>query len=691
MSYSIKKYIQKECSKEYNLEDIDLIAQNISTDSLGKYSKNSALKIICKYAKVENGKIIFDSEERDMNKTFDDIKISIHSENNSDNKKDKNKDKNKDNNSDSDKNKNTKKKGGFGSFKNIQIIDEDCDSDIEIISESKKESCSSTSKNKGFGNFKKELKDIEIDTDNTNNNIKKGGFGAGFSNFNKLTDVSIFKKIDDIDQVDEKNRTENLNTDSYIYPIENKYNGLIRKETKYGPYGTDSIHDEQKDDHINSIEKKRTKQYNILNEKIYPPQRSAEWFKMRDEMITASDGGTIVGFNPYENQYDFVFKKVFGKPFITSIDCYHGKKYEGIATLVYEYRMNVSVKEFGLCRHPKYKFLGASPDGIVSPYKLDGVHLTKYVGRMLEIKCPMRREIKMEPDAIEVYGVHDEPITDIKKDVKKGICPTYYWVQVQLQLQCCELDECDFWQCEIWEYNDVDEFKEDSDSVYPWLSQYTKQEKGAVIQIMPFDKLVNTDDDDNQMTFNERIWNFAEFIYPPRIEMTPFEIDQWILETIHNLSSTHPGKVFERVLYWKVNKTRNITIKRDDEWFNKNVTTFDKIWKYVEYFRENKDKAKLLKEYVGSQKKKYNNKIMDVIEKLYKGATTDYIKSLEEEINKKTNHFPVVDDHEDNLTYIIETLNMEMPDDVTDEDKTKFKQFVKDMKKKVDKYLLNDK
>ena len=110
------------------------------------------------------------------------------------------------------------------------------------------------------------------------------------------------------------------------------------------------------------------------------------------------------------------------------------------ATMVYQYRMNVTVEEFGLMIHPKYSFLGASPDGIVNHYKLNGKHKTKYVGRMLEIKCPKVRKIKM-----------DGPI-------KNHICPIYYWDQVQLQLECCDLEECDFWQCKISLYKTRQEF-----------------------------------------------------------------------------------------------------------------------------------------------------------------------------------------------------------------------------------------
>src|SRR5436305_74546 len=87
-------------------------------------------------------------------------------------------------------------------------------------------------------------------------------------------------------------------------------------------------------------------------------------------MITASDGGLVVNVNPYEPNWAVITKKVFGKAFETNEDCYHGKKFEQIATMIYEYRLNVKVDEFGLCNHPVYKFLGASPDGIVSRFKL---------------------------------------------------------------------------------------------------------------------------------------------------------------------------------------------------------------------------------------------------------------------------------------------------------------------------------
>ena len=65
-------------------------------------------------------------------------------------------------------------------------------------------------------------------------------------------------------------------------------------------------------------------------------------------------------------------------------------------------------------------------------------------GRMLEIKCPYSRKIKT------------------KGKIDNGICPHYYWTQVQQQLECADLESCDFWQCKLFEYNNRMEWLNDT-------------------------------------------------------------------------------------------------------------------------------------------------------------------------------------------------------------------------------------
>src|SRR3990172_8051203 len=197
----------------------------------------------------------------------------------------------------------------------------------------------------------------------------------------------------------------------YKYPID-KCIHIKHIETAYSPFGTSWYHDIQFDDVWDNYCLKMEKQFDILRAIKSPDQRTPGWYAERDGKITASDGGTVLDENHYEPQYKFILKKTVGLPFLANEFVHHGKKHEENATKIYEYRMNVSTDEFGLIGHSKYTFLGASPDRICNKFKLDGVHRSKFIGRMLEIKCPLVRQIKTSGDIID------------------HICPKYYWIQV---------------------------------------------------------------------------------------------------------------------------------------------------------------------------------------------------------------------------------------------------------------------
>ena len=453
---------------------------------------------------------------------------------------------------------------------------------------------------------------------------------SGFFNFTK--------KAMDITEVNTKPTIikEKSSEVLYKYPSFNTYNATKKEGLLYEPYGTQWIHDKQNDDEIDKYAKSATKIVDELMSIEYPEQKSEEWHNLRDKRATASDGGCILNENHYEPQYKFLIKKVMRPPFTGAKNCYHGCKYEQTATLLYEYRMNVKVEEFGLVAHPKYYFLAASPDGIISKYKLDGKSLTKHVGRMLEIKCTTTREIIMDGE------------------IKDNICPIYYWIQVQLQLECCNLEECDFWQCKIIEYEDRDEFIEDTDLSEPFRSKSLGQEKGCVIQVLPKNKY----EDIKAGKYWDVVYDSAKYLYPPKIEMSPIECDIWIAETMGNFNKImmenklDPNDYFfDCVKYWKLIKSKCVLIKRERDWFAEHLPHIQKMWNLVEYFRENKDKSDLFFSWIEALPLKNNKKIIEVAEFMKNepnendsAGTKSYTKrivEIKEELEKNKNRKPI--------------------------------------------------
>ena len=167
-----------------------------------------------------------------------------------------------------------------------------------------------------------------------------------------------------------------------------------------------------------------------------PVQRTDEWYKFRWNLITASNAWKAFESQSTINQ--LIYEKC--QPLKTSEDCekmvntntplHWGQKYEPLSILLYERDYNATVEDFGCIQHPRYKFIGASPDGIIVNKSCDRF------GRMLEIKNVVSREIT-------------------------GIPKKEYWVQMQLQMEVCDLDECDFLETKFIEYPDRHSYEND--------------------------------------------------------------------------------------------------------------------------------------------------------------------------------------------------------------------------------------
>lgn len=297
----------------------------------------------------------------------------------------------------------------------------------------------------------------------------------------------------------------------------------------------------------------------LVRKKQYA-QRTQEWFDVRKNLITASSAASCLTrnlktcesyvkeysledifdyndkcCNPYSTKKQYFLDKTgHGGSFKGNTATYWGQKYEPVVTDLYSKNTNKEVMEFGLILHdsPDLHFLGASPDGITP----DGV--------MIEIKCPFRRKIT-------------------------GVPPLYYWIQVQLQLEVCDLDFCDFVEYTFVEFLSEEEFLDDST-----IESFTPLSKGAIIQIDKGD----SNGDPSQ----------SQYIYPPKEFLnSDKDIILWVntqLEKLPEALKQQDEFVKISPIYWKVSEKNVLRIKRDKTWFN-NVkedlkTTYDKILYY---------------------------------------------------------------------------------------------------------------
>jgi putative phage-type endonuclease len=146
------------------------------------------------------------------------------------------------------------------------------------------------------------------------------------------------------------------------------------------------------------------------------PQKSDEWLATRHSIITSSEVASVLDCNMYESSLDLLKRKsapIGESPTGMSIEW--GNVYEPIAVDVFKQIKKQNVSGVNLVISDKYPWLGASPDGVVTD------------GRLLEIKCPFSRKII------------------------NGKTPYCYWIQVQIQLEVCNIEECHFMQCEFAE------------------------------------------------------------------------------------------------------------------------------------------------------------------------------------------------------------------------------------------------
>ena len=198
---------------------------------------------------------------------------------------------------------------------------------------------------------------------------------------------------------------------------------------------------------------KMRKKIEFIQKIPQPMQRTDAWYEFRYNLITASTAWKAL--NTESNQNQLIYEKCSPlditkyRSTFTASSLHWGQKYEPLSLMYYQDTYKTSVEDFGCIQHQKYRFLGASPDGInTNPNN-------KLYGRILEIKNIVNRDITKIP----------------KKE---------YWIQMQLQMETCNLNECDFLETRFKEYENEEEF--DADGTFTHTAN--EKLKGIIMYFM---------------------------------------------------------------------------------------------------------------------------------------------------------------------------------------------------------------
>lgn len=282
------------------------------------------------------------------------------------------------------------------------------------------------------------------------------------------------------------------------------------------------------------MKKKMSEHLYALRAIVQPEQRTPEWYTMRNNLITASSASKVLfseasAFALLVDKVEPGSVKGQSSFLNDNIPLEWGKKYEPLSVMYYERHYDTTVQEYGCLIHqsPQYYFIGASPDGINTKEN------SPRFGRMLEIKNVFTREIN-------------------------GIPKEEYWVQMQMQMEVCDLGECDFLETKYKEH--------DSRDSYIAARELMKNDVELRFGVMAV------------------FVSNGGFLYEyGPLGMTLEEQDAWLIEK-REKQEKQENKWY-RNIYWELEKVSCVLVLRNRVWFSAASPKMTAFWGRVETMR----------------------------------------------------------------------------------------------------------
>jgi len=311
-----------------------------------------------------------------------------------------------------------------------------------------------------------------------------------------------------------------------------------------------------------------TAKIRALQEKPQPDQRTPEWYERRNNLITASAASKAFGSQASVNQ--LIYEKcksqaeaaaaaaavaataaAAGTSHNESLPAplqgpvnsplHWGQRYEPVTVMVYEHRNKTTLGEFGCIQHDEHPFIGASPDGI----NIDAA--SPIYGRMVEIKNIVNREITGQP----------------KEE---------YWIQTQIQMEVCDLDECDFVETRFKEYDSKEEYDADGTTKEGYTAK--GNEKGVILWFQTAPALTQY----GHIATPTQLYEYAP------IGATPYEFDKWEEEIFAKHERLR--SVWVRTIYWYLDEYSCVLVRRNRLWFEEAVKVLAGVWATIEEERD---------------------------------------------------------------------------------------------------------
>jgi len=270
---------------------------------------------------------------------------------------------------------------------------------------------------------------------------------------------------------------------------------------------------------------------NYLQTLPQPEQRTTEWYEFRYKHLTASNIWKVFISDSTRNQ--LIFEKCqplntekYNSNVSLTSPMHWGQKYEPLSIMLYEHIYKAKVSDFGCIPHRTLDFLAASPDGIVTQES------SSRYGRMLEVKNIVNREIT-------------------------GIPKMEYWVQMQFQMEVCELNECDFLETRFTEYDGEDAFLADK-LVTPILKY-----KGMLMLFFTGS--------------GKPVYEYAP------LSATEEIYEQWQEEMMEKNRTL----TWIKNIYWKLDQLSCVLVLRNKLWFSAVIPQLKEIWAIIEKEKQN--------------------------------------------------------------------------------------------------------